>query len=216
MSLWLPACQRVWLQTGVAAAGWRRGTRSGIGRPRGLSIRGASARGGAPGPPAGQWPRGFRFVPARRAVRRRPGLLPQFRPPVDAGHAPLQRPDTRVGSDAKDPHRSRGSPQQRPYAVPTLSTGNAPCAASAEPPVLPPLRNPAACLKAAPTSWCGPASAAAVKDFGGAVARSCGRVLFGGTQGLVLTAEVAPLLRLRCSQLPPSPLSPVLVQMWQG
>jgi hypothetical protein len=169
------------LPTGVAAAGWKRGARSGIGRARGLSIRGASARGGAPGrlPVLSGWPvtTGLSFCsgpPGRAAPARAPAPVPA---PGRRWPRPRLRPDTRVGSDAKDPHRSRGSPQQRPYAVPTLSTGNAPCAASAEPPVLPPLRNPAAFLKAAPTSWCGPASAAVVEDLAvqwrAAVGESC-------------------------------------------
>ena len=99
--------------------------------------------------------------------------------PRRRGRPPL-RPDTRVGSDPEDPHRSRGSYPPPAAAVRSanlvewaIHLGRGP---SAEPPVLPPLRSPAASLKAAhwplllcaachalawtPTSWCGPGNLA--------------------------------------------------------
>ena len=167
--------------------------------------------------------------PGRPGGRRGPGQeagWPRPRPPV--------RPDTRVGRDPKDPHRSRGS-----YPPPAAAVRSANLVEwaihlargpSAEPPVLPPLRSPAAFVKAAhwplllcaachalawtPTSWCGPGNAARKT----AVARRRGRVLsLRRTEGFAYNdGRVAPLLRLRCSRLSPSPLSPVLGQMWQG
>ena len=116
-----------------------------------------------------------------------PGSWPRPRLPV------RRRPDTRVGSDSKDPHRSRGS-----YPPPAAAVRNANLVEraihlargpSADPPVLPPLRSPAAFVKAAhwplllcaachalpwtPSSWCGPGNAARKT----AVARRRGRVL---------------------------------------
>ena len=148
------------------------------------------------------------------------------------------RPDRRVGSDSKDPpHRSRGS-----YPPPAAAVRSANLVEwaihlargpSAEPPVLPPLRSPAAFVKAAhwplllcaachalawtPTSWCGRANAARKTRRCSGTQTWASPLSSAHRRGSrTMTAEVAPLLRLRCSRLSPSSLSPVLVQMWQG